>query len=93
MARKTTPTFIVELPLSVAQADAREMGVRLELGRQLYNACLGEGLRRLEHMREGLTWAPACAMPRMKDRKQQPWAATRRLQPRTPPSIGHTECP
>ena len=31
MARKTTLTFIVELPLSVARADAREMGVRLEL--------------------------------------------------------------
>jgi putative transposase len=69
MARKTTPTFIVELPLSVARADAREMGVRLELGRQLYNACLGEGLRRLERMREQRTWAQACAMPRMKDRK------------------------
>ena len=69
MARKTTPTFIVELPLSVARTDAREMGVRLELGRQLYNACLGEGLRRLERMREQRTWAQACAMPRMKDRK------------------------
>src|ERR1700722_8856728 len=43
MARATTPTFIVELPLSATQADAREMGVRLELGRQLYNACLGDG--------------------------------------------------
>src|SRR5882724_12695865 len=69
MARKTTPTFIVELPLSVARADAREMGVRLELGRQLYNACLGEGLRRLERLREQRTWAQACAMPRMKDGK------------------------
>lgn len=69
MARKTTPTFIVELPLSVTPAEAREMGVRLELGRQLYNACLGEGLRRLERLREQRTWAQACAMPRMKDRK------------------------
>jgi hypothetical protein len=40
LAGKTTPTFIVELPLSVGRADAREMEVRLELGRQLYNACL-----------------------------------------------------
>ena len=69
MARETTPTFIVELPLSVAGADAREMEVRLELARQLYNACLGEGLRRFERLREGLAWARACAMPRMKDRK------------------------
>ena len=69
MAHKTTLTFIVELPLSVTRAEAREMGVRLELGRQLYNACLGEGLRRLERLREGPVWARACAMPRMKDRK------------------------
>jgi putative transposase len=69
MARATTPTFIVELPLTVTRPDAREMGVRLELGRQLYNACLGEGLRRLEHLREGPAWAQACAMPRRKDRK------------------------
>ena len=69
MARKTTPTFIVELPLGVIRADAREMGVRLELGRQLYNACLGEGLRRLERLREGPAWAQASAMPRMKARK------------------------
>jgi putative transposase len=69
MARKTTPTFIVELPLGVTRADAREMGVRLELGRQLYNACLGEGLRRLERLGEQRAWAQACALPRMKDRK------------------------
>jgi len=69
MARATTPTFIVELPLSVTRADAREMSVRLEFGRQLYNACLGEGLRRLERMREGRTWAQACAMPRTKGHK------------------------
>jgi putative transposase len=69
MARATTPTFIVELPLSVTRAEAREMDVRLELGRQLYNACLGEGLRRLARLREGPAWAQACAMPRMKDRK------------------------
>ena len=69
VSHKTTPAFIVELPLSVTQAEAREMGVRLELGRQLYNACLGEGLRRLERLREGPAWARACAMPRMKDRK------------------------
>ena len=76
MARATTPTFIVELPLSVIRADAREMGVRLELGRQLYNACLGEGLRRLERLREGPAWAQASAMPRMKARKPNKERAT-----------------
>ena len=54
MARKTTPTFIVELPLSVTRADAREMGVRLELGRQLYNACLGDPFDGKEAARIGM---------------------------------------
>lgn len=42
MARRGTPTFVVELPLVVSRRDEREMLVRLDLARQPYNACLGE---------------------------------------------------
>jgi hypothetical protein len=55
MARRGTPTFIVELPLVVSACDEREMLVRLELARQLSNACLGEALRQLDLMRESLS--------------------------------------
>lgn len=64
VARKSTPTFIVGFPLVVSQKDEREMLVRLELARQLFNACLGEGLRRLDRMRESVGWARARALPR-----------------------------
>jgi putative transposase len=69
MPRKSTPTFIVELPLVISKRDEREMLVRLELARQLSNACLGEALRRLDLMRESLAWARAKAMPRLVGKK------------------------
>lgn len=69
MARRGTPTFIVELPLVVSDRDEREMLVRLELARQLSNACLGEALRRLDLMRESLAYARARAMPKMAGKK------------------------
>lgn len=68
-ARRRTPTFIIELPLVVSARDEREMLVRLELARQLYNACLGEALRRLDLMRESLAYARARAMPKMVGKK------------------------
>lgn len=69
MARRGTPTFIVELPLVVSARDEREMLVRLELARQLFNACLGEALRRLDRMRESLAYARARALPKMVGKK------------------------
>ena len=65
MARRGTPTFIVERALVVSARDEREMLVRLELARQLSNACLGQALRRLDLMRESLDYARARAMPKM----------------------------
>lgn len=69
MPRKSTPTFIVERPVVVSQRDEREMLVRLELGRQLSNACLGEALRRLDRMRESVAWSRARALPRTVGKK------------------------
>ena len=62
MAKRTTPTFIAELPLSVSKRDERELLVRLDVCRQLYNACLGEALRRLDRMRDSLDWQRAKAL-------------------------------
>ena len=69
MARRGTPTFIVELPLIVSKQDEQEMLVRLELARQLSNACLGEALRRLDLMRESRAYARALAMPKKLGKK------------------------
>ena len=69
MPRGSTPTFIVEMPLIVSAYAEREMLVRLELARQLYNACLGEALQRLDLMREARDYARARAMPKLIGKK------------------------
>ena len=52
MKRAKTPTFIVELPLSVCDNTERQLTARLLAGTRLYNAALGEALRRRGLMRE-----------------------------------------
>ncbi len=49
---KTTPSFITELPLVVSPANESVLLSRLEAARQLYNACLGEALRRVRLIRQ-----------------------------------------
>jgi len=62
--RKKTPSFIAEFPLATTRADERELSIRLDAARQIYNACLGESLRRLDLMRESKAWQAAQAMPK-----------------------------
>jgi putative transposase len=62
--RKKTPSFIAEFPLSTTPADERELSIRLDAARQIYNASLGESLRRLDLMRESKAWQAAQAMPK-----------------------------
>ncbi len=52
MVRKTTPSFVTEIELSVSAHDERELRIRFEVARQVYNAALGESLRRLAAMRQ-----------------------------------------
>ena len=47
MSKSNTPSFITELPLKTTSADEATILVRLDTGRQLYHACLGEALERL----------------------------------------------
>jgi len=63
MARKTGPSFVLELPLIVNPHESRVLSVRFEAGRQLYNAVLGEALRRLDRMKESKYWAFARKLP------------------------------
>jgi hypothetical protein len=46
-----TPTLLLELPLQVNAGQAKRIRGHLEAGRQLYNAVLSEGQRRLRRMR------------------------------------------
>jgi hypothetical protein len=64
LMRKKTPSFIAEFPLATTPADDRELSIRLDAARQIYNASLGESLRRLDLMRESKAWQAAQAMPK-----------------------------
>ena len=63
-ARKRTPTFLLELPLQVTSDQAKRLRAHLEAARQLYNAILSEGQRRLRRMRADPAWQSARAIPR-----------------------------
>jgi putative transposase len=69
--RETTPSFIVELPLKTSASAERDLLIKLDSGRQLYNACLGEALRRLSLMRQSRQYKEACNIPKedKEDRK------------------------
>jgi hypothetical protein len=61
---KPTPTFLLELPLQVIPSQAKRLRAHLEAARQLYNAILSEGQRRLRRMRADPAWQAARAIPR-----------------------------
>ena len=65
MAKKSkTATFLLELPVVVEAGTARRVRAHLEAARQLYNAVLSEGLRRLRQMRADPAWQAARNLPR-----------------------------
>ena len=63
MPKSKTSCFIHELKLKLDPKQESILNVRLNISRQIYNACLGEGLKRLNLMRESKDWQCACKMP------------------------------
>ncbi len=63
MKKSKTPTFLLELPLAVDAGQARRLGAHFEAARCLYNALLGEAMKRLRHMRADPAWQGARAIP------------------------------
>jgi putative transposase len=64
MGSNKTSSFICELPLAVTPSDERHLLVRLDCARQVYNACLGEALKRLTLLRASEAYQKACKMPK-----------------------------
>ncbi len=71
MSRDTTPTFALELPLRVTAKQETTILVRFDYARQLYNACLGEGLRRLALMRQSKAYQSAGYIPKTEAHKKE----------------------
>ena len=62
MPRVKTASFVAEFPLRTTPADEAVLAMRLDAARNVFNASLGEALRRLKLMRESLDWQRARAM-------------------------------
>src|SRR5215471_15343951 len=76
--KKRTPTFLLELPLQVTAGQAKRLRAHLEAARQLYNAVLSEGQRRLRRMRADPGGPAARAIPRThKQERQRAFGALR----------------
>ena len=64
MARDASASFTCEMPLKVTPANERELLIRLECARMVYNACLGESLRRLKQLHESRAYREAKKLPK-----------------------------
>jgi putative transposase len=64
MGRAKTPSFVTELALRLDPSQERRLLARLEAARQVYNACLGESLKRLRLLRQSKAYRAARKMPR-----------------------------
>lgn len=64
MSKSKTPSFVLTLPLQVTPPQEKLLLFRLEAARQLYNACLGEELRRLKLFRESKAYGKAVKLPK-----------------------------
>ena len=64
MPKAKTDSFIVEIPLAITPSEEKCLLARLEAARQVYNACLGESLKRLALLRQSKAYQVARKMPR-----------------------------
>jgi putative transposase len=62
MSRAKTPSFVCELPLVLSGDDERRLCIRLDCARQVYNAILGENLKRLDLLRQSKAFQAARRM-------------------------------
>ena len=71
--RARTPSFVCDLPLRVPLLGSlgRALDAKLEAARQVYNACLGEALRRLGLVRQSVWFARGRATPRQQKEQRQ----------------------
>jgi hypothetical protein len=80
MKRSKTPTFLLELPLSVDARQARRVHAHFEAARCLYNALLGEAMKRLRAMRADPAWQAARAIPKAhKQERKEAFARLRQM--------------
>ena len=72
MGRSKTPSFITEIPLATGASEELTLLKRLEAGRQLYNACLGEAVRRVKLIQQSKLFQFARTLPKTVEGEPNP---------------------
>jgi hypothetical protein len=63
MSKSKTSTFVLELPLRIDTRASKHLRAHFEAARCLYNALLGEAMKRLGQMRADARWQLRAAHP------------------------------
>ena len=63
--------FILTLKLDTEKYQENILNKRLEIGRPIYNSCLGELFKRYNHMKESKEYRKVIKLPKGKDRNKQ----------------------
>jgi hypothetical protein len=71
MGKSKTASFILELPLITNSEQRHILNSRFEAGRQLYNACVGEAIKRRDQMVRSKVYRSALAMPHKTQKEAQ----------------------
>ena len=70
MAKATTPSFITEVELRPTPSQAKKLRSKFEAARLVYNACLGESLRRLKRLRDSRLYQKARKIPKQEQARR-----------------------
>lgn len=66
MSKSSSESFVLEFPLKIYLVQEKELEKRFEACRHLYNACLGEALKRLSRL-----WNKARSLPKTKEHNKE----------------------
>lgn len=71
MARQSTPSYIIELPLHVPVWQQHRLEKKFKIARNVYNSCLGEALKRHKRVKTDKKYRTLLREPKSKERNKQ----------------------
>lgn len=76
--RSSSPSFVLTLPLATTPDEEARLAAGLEAARQIYNACLGEAMKRMRLVGESRAYQRARRLPKGSDERTRAFAKARR---------------
>ncbi|MDN3015739.1 transposase [Paenibacillus sp. BSR1-1] len=71
MARKTPPTYTLEIPLNIPSWQQHRLEKKFKIARNVYNSCLGEALKRHKRVKADIKYRALLCDPKSKERDKQ----------------------